>query len=387
METKPPLPVKSIDQSSSQRDPKNVDFLSTGDARIGLVINGFRSDYYGRMLDGACEYLLSSGYVPIVQPSYATPNGEYKAIHNLLECGCRGIIFQCDALSDTKLKQLMEQYKELALLNRVIDGYEHRCVYVDNALGVKQVARHLLDNGHTNVAMITGPRNKIIEVHTRTNEFVSSFKEQGYDIPLDLIVESDFTFDGGARSFRKLLGTHLPFTAVFAQNDGMAMGILEVCRQKGLRVPDDLSVVGFDDHDFINKVSIPSLTTVRQPAETIGKRAAELINELVAGSESVAALPPSYGRIVPELVERDTVALLAAPELKKDHELAKSLTSREVECLHWMAAGKTSGEIAIILAISESTVNFHLKNTLTKLNSNNRVQAVAKAVYGGIISP
>ena len=356
------------------------------ESRIGIVINHFGSSYYGKILDGACELLIQNGYLPLVQPSYLTTNRELGSLKYLRENFCEGMILQSDSLSDSKLQELLEQNPNLVLLNRYIPGFEDRCVHVDNKLGAQQVARHLLDNGHTNVAMITGPTSKLREVGVRTSAFVDEYSREGYNVSADLIVESDFSYKGGIRAFRKLLGTRLPFTALFVQNDTMAIAVLDDCRAKGIEVPQDLSVVGFDDHHNLLQGSMPELTTIRQPIEEIGRRAARLMNRLISGPEGIASLPLHYGRIVPELIERQSVALLATRGIRKDAKLARKLTERETECLQWIACGKTSGEIAIICAISESTVNYHLKNTLAKLNSSNRVHAVAKAVHSGIIT-
>lgn len=375
---------KKVFKSESSTDSN---LLQIKEARVGIIVRKLGLSHYGRMLDGACEYLISNGHSPILQPSYGSPHGEAKALNTLLSAGCEGIIFHCETFSDAKLKQLMSQHAEVILVSRIIEGFENRCVYLDNTLGGQIAARHLLDNGHTNVAMITGPDSECKEVQFRTDSFVQEFNLQGHAVSPELIFKSDFTFDGGMSNFRKMLSTQLPFTAVFAQNDKMAMGVLEVCQQKGLRVPEDLSVIGYDDHEQFRKFSNSGLTTIRQPNEEIGKRTAEMVTELITDARVAVARPPRCGRVTPELLVRDTVSLLIKPDLKKDEELGKDLTNREIECLHWMAAGKTSGEIGIILSISESTVNFHLKNTLIKLNSNNRVQAVAKAVHCNVISP
>jgi len=381
---------KSTDLISTHSDKAHfslddVGFSNKSQIRVGIVIHKFASSHFGQMLDGTCEQLINSGYTPVVQPGYGTSFGEYKAISTLLECDCKGIILHSEALPNSKLSQLMTEHEHVVLVNRVVEGFKNRCVYLDNELGAQQAARHLINNGHTNIAMITGPR-KTEDAAIRTRAFEEELNSQGIPLEPDLVVESEFSHTSGGRCFRKLLGTQLPFTAVFAQNDPIAAGVLEVCEEKGLRVPEDLSIVGFDDHHQFAQRSKPSLTTIRQPKPEIGRRSAELMNELLVGKEGSVELPANYGRVVPDLIERESVALLVKQESEKEKETAKTLTSREVECLHWIAAGKTSGEIAIILAISENTVNFHLKNSLIKLNSNNRVQAVAKAVQYNIIS-
>ena len=351
---------------------------------IGIVTTRLSTGFYGHMLDGVCKLLIRFGYNPVIMPTYSSAAAEMSAIELFLHHKLDGIIYQGDLLSDDQLRLLLDKYPQLVVLARQIAGVEERCAYIDNAHGAKQVARHLLENGHVNFAMVTGPRSKIHEVSIRSNAFIEELKCHGLKLPAELVVEGDYTFKSGIDAMRELLSVDLPFTAVFAQNDDMALGVMTHCREKGLRVPQDISIVGYDDLKQLAKIISLELTTVRQPMTEIGNRAAELLHSCINGDAQENPFPENYGRVLPILIERESVALLQKTQLHTD-EVSETLTNRETECLNWIASGKTSSEIAIILSITESTVNFHLKNILVKLDASNRVHAVTKAILNGLL--
>ena len=352
--------------------------------RIGIVINKYGSSYYGRILDGAGSQLQLYGYNAIVQSSNVSTFGERQAWESLLDCDCDGLIVHSDALPDKHLASMMAKTPMAVLMNRLLPGFESRCVYVDQHQGGKLAGMHLLELGHTELAMITGP-GKFRETAERTAGFIQALDTAGVLLDRERVVEGDFHFQCGVDAIYHLCDSGKPFTAVFVHNDPMAMGALEACRKLNIQVPEELSIIGYDDSNWA-RYSSPSLTTIRQPKREKGSRAAQIVHSLLEGAAHAEKLPADFGRILPELVVRESV-LDRHNDTRRVAQPEDQLTSRESECLHWMAAGKTSSEIAIVLSISESTVNFHLKNILVKLNASNRVHAVAKALSRSLIEP
>jgi DNA-binding LacI/PurR family transcriptional regulator len=144
---------------------------------------------------------------------------------------------------------------------------------------------HLLRLGHERVATITGPLN-MCAGQDRLEGYRQALAARGIPVDEDLIAEGDFTEGGGRAAMRRLL-PHRP-TAVFAASDMMAVGAIKVLREAGLRVPEDVAVVGFDDIPLASMVE-PPLTTVRQPIEQLGSMAVELLVSLMEnpGEETV----------------------------------------------------------------------------------------------------
>jgi len=170
---------------------------------------------------------------------------------------------------------------------------------------------------------------------------------------------------------------HADVTGIFFHNDEMAIGALLACRRLGIRVPQDISIIGFDGLPMCEYVT-PRLTSVEQPLLQLGEQAARIVCDLISGVEQSQRILGA--RYQPVLVERESVA---APPGHSQEQV--SLTQRELECLTWTANGKTSWEIAVILGVSESTATFHLRNAGNKLKASNRAHAVAKAMHQGLI--
>ncbi len=147
-------------------------------------------------------------------------------------------------------------------------------VVADNAGGARAVAQHLLDLGHRNIGVISGPP-LLTTNRDRLDSFRGALAEAGVALPRTHIVEANFSRDGGREAMHALI-EHVPdITAVFALNDPMAVGALAALRERSIRVPDDVSVIGFDDIPFTRDTT-PTLSTVHVPIVEMGVRAMEL---------------------------------------------------------------------------------------------------------------
>ncbi|HZC75177.1 MAG TPA: substrate-binding domain-containing protein, partial [Gaiellaceae bacterium] len=180
-------------------------------------------------------------------------------------------------------------------LERLLDT-EYRFVVIDPRLpldaripavssahssGAAEAVRHLLGLGHRRIAAITGPRDWVA-TEERRRGYHGALAAAGILPDPSLEIESDFEIAGGARAAADLLQRPDPPTAVFAFNDNLAIGTMHAARACGLRVPDDLSVVGFDDSEHASLVT-PELTTVRQPLAEMGRTAVNLLRRLLDG--------------------------------------------------------------------------------------------------------
>ncbi|MCY9782828.1 LacI family transcriptional regulator [Nocardiopsis sp. EMB25] len=152
-------------------------------------------------------------------------------------------------------------------------------VDVDNAGGARSAVRHLLDIGRRRIATIAGPQDMAAGVD-RLAGYRQVMEEAGLGVDERLVTAGDFSVDGGARAMERLLETAGDFDAVFAASDLMAVGALRVLRERGLRVPEDVAVVGFDD-TLVAQHCEPPLTTVRQPTVRMGQEMARLLADVV----------------------------------------------------------------------------------------------------------
>lgn len=171
-------------------------------------------------------------------------------------------------------------------------------VGADDRNGGILAARHLLDRGYTDLAVITGPAHASTG-RDRTAGFVSALESAGVVLAPERIVESSFGVDGGVAAGRALLDAPRPPRAIFAVSDTVAIGVMGAARDLGIRIPDDVALIGFNDIPTVAQLPVP-LTTIRSPAHRIGETAVRRLLDLVEGRE------PETIRLPVELVVRAT---------------------------------------------------------------------------------
>lgn len=157
-------------------------------------------------------------------------------------------------------------------------------VLVDNHLGGRQAAEYLVGLGHRQIAMLTGPHDSTASAG-RFAGFVDALHAAGIDVPPEAIVKGDGRYDGGVAAAADLLARGVLFTALFVFNDLMAFGAVNVLRRAGRRIPQDVSVIGFDDI-LVSRAMHPPLTTVAQPIAEMGRTAIDLLFTRLAQKES-----------------------------------------------------------------------------------------------------
>jgi LacI family transcriptional regulator len=355
---------------------------------IGAIVRSFHSLFYAQLLAGIAEEARRHDFDVITKLVEDSDVSELKAWRALKNAGCAGIIMNPKKLDAGQLEGIMKSSPRTALLNYSAAKYANQSVRIDNVYGGRMAAEHLIGLGHRHLAMITGPQS-YCSAADRSRGFIQAAKEHGLTVQPELIVEGNFKVQSGARAMADLLRAGVPFSAVFVQNDAMAIGAMHACASECISVPEEMSIMGYDD-TRLAKLSNPGLTTIRYPIGDAGAKAVQLL----AASLSAGAMDTSLHKfnqgLKPSLVERSSVAQAYAPDAHSAtlnvHKSAATLTQRERECLQLMAMGATNVLVAEKLAISEHTVNFHLKNSLLKLQAKNRTHAVALALRTEAIS-
>jgi len=346
-------------------------------ARIGISINELQSPYYGAIVDGALLYLKERGVNAIVHLNSHLRTGELEAWEFIRNKHFDSCLVHCNHLTDDELAMLMGEHANVVLLNRCIPGFDKRCVRNDCNTGGAMAALYLLENGHTELAVVTGP-SSYHQTQLRTDGFNQALKSWNQEVPEALFLESDFTEFGGALAMEEILDHTRNFSAVFFQNDEMAVGALEYCYRNKILVPQSMSVIGFDGLK-IGQFVAPKLTTIKQPLRLIGREAGRIALNLIDTSIDSERENVVNNSFVPALVEGGSVRSIA------DLVQMVRLTRREKECLEWSAHGKTAWEIGRILGISVRTVNNHLSNSFKRLSVTNRSEAIAKSIREGLI--
>ncbi|HEX7084671.1 MAG TPA: LacI family DNA-binding transcriptional regulator [Gaiellaceae bacterium] len=255
--------------------------LSSGRTGIvGTTLPHVNAEYFGTILSGAAEALYEEDMRIVLCPTLHEHEREVTLLERLMRGTTDGALLLLPAESTEELRALQRQGFPFV----VVDPREHvpdgvPVVSAAHAAGAKEATEHLLSLGHRRIGAITG------EVGwAATEERLLGFRAalSQYDLLPDasLIVPTDWQIPSGYEAAVKLLGRPDRPTAIFAFNDNVAVGVFQAARLHGLRVPDDLSIVGFDDLEEAQIVD-PQLTTVRQPLAELGRMGASLLMRLI----------------------------------------------------------------------------------------------------------
>jgi LacI family transcriptional regulator len=274
---------------------------------LGLVIPMgvsaiFSDPFFPLFIQGVsttCNALDYSVMLWLAEPEY-----ERRTIRQILYNGLvDGVIVASMLTDDTIIERLAEGRLPFVLTGRHPTRPQLNYVDVDNRASSRNLVMYLFRQGYSRVAMITGPQNMIAGMD-RFLGYQDAYEEIGRVIDLDLVETGDFTDNSGYFAMRRLLQRKPD--AVFAGSDPMALGALRAIQEAGLRIPEDIAVVGFDDLPQSAKAS-PPLTTVRQPIQRSGARAAELLIDIILHPET----QPRHEILPTELVIRQSCGGLA----------------------------------------------------------------------------
>jgi LacI family transcriptional regulator len=265
---------------------------------IGVLIPDITNPLFPPILRGIEDRLDEAGYTSLIVNTDNDPERERVYLETMRDRQVDGLI-SATARLDRELAELAGGGMPLVLVNRSLEDGSVPAVTVDDRRGIALAVEHVVELGHRQIGHIAGPQN-LSTGHRRYAGFLEAMGEAGLDAPEKLISLGEvFTEEEGARACAALLDAARSITAIVAGNDLMAIGCYDVIEERGLRCPDDISVVGFNDMPFLDKLR-PPLTSVRIPQREIGKVAADLL--LLQLSDG----PPAASEMLlePELVVR-----------------------------------------------------------------------------------
>ncbi len=253
--------------------------LATGTSRaVGVVVPDAAGPLYGRMLRGVGDVLEAAGYTHIIGTSARDPDREARTLRDLSARKVDAVVLIGSSLDGVALRALWAVLPPVVLVEQEGGEVRSPTVTVDNEGAAYTATRYLIARGHTRIAHVRGPRRAGQE---RYAGYRRALREAG--LAEGPVVQGDFSEPGGYRAMRALL-EQPGFTAVFLANDRMALGAYRALREAGVRIPEEVSVVGFDDLAFAAYLD-PPLTTLRQPAYEMGRAAASAVLSRLSGAE------------------------------------------------------------------------------------------------------
>ncbi len=242
---------------------------------VGVLVSEVYGPFFGAMLSGIESELRSAGKLAMFATGHSDAAQEQEAIKFLLDRNCDALILHVEALSDEFLLEQKYGALPFVILNRLVPGLEDNCINVDNELGGYEATNLLLKMGHREIAYISGPLTWG-DASARLAGHKRALRQHGQQFDERLLVEGDYHEISGGNGMTQLLQQGLPFTAVVCANDEMAAGALEMIRARGMSMPEDMSIVGFDNSP-VSRYLHPKLTTVDFPVADMGRMAAHWV--------------------------------------------------------------------------------------------------------------
>lgn len=242
---------------------------------VALIVHDVSDPYFAEIAGGALRVAADHERLVVICTTFRDPEREAAYVSEMRAQRAHAVLVAGSSSAEvgSRLATELEAYhREGGRVALMTAGQGYPAAVPDNLEGGRQAALHLIGQGHRRLGVVAGPAH-LGAVQERLRGFESVVAEAGLEAPE--VVHSDFTRDGGAAAARRLLGRHAGITAVLAQNDLMAIGVLRHASAVGRAVPGDLSVMGFDDIPLAADLQ-PGLSTIRVPMEEIGAAAMRL---------------------------------------------------------------------------------------------------------------
>lgn len=268
---------------------------------IGIILPDIENPFFAMMAKTIENTAEKLNYNVILCNSYNSTDKEEKYVKLLISKLVDGVIFASGGKSEDNLNILKENKIPFVLVDRYVESInEYSGVFCSNEQGIKLGVEYLYSKNKRKIAFVTGHKSlKIGEI--RYNAFKKVAEQLGvYDEKL--IVEDDFTIEGGMNSTRKLLALNKTIDAIFYSSDVMALGGFKVLIREGYKVPKDISILGYDNIN-VSSILEPELTTIAQPIYEMGEKACELLVNMINGATEKQVVS-----LYATLIERDTVS-------------------------------------------------------------------------------
>lgn len=243
---------------------------------IGLVVPDFVPLHaFANIIKYTEESALQHDFNLILGNNHDNPDIEERFIDNLIRRSVDGIIFSRVSDESRVLKILHKRDIPIVVIDRALEDESVPSVVINNYRAGELSAEHLVSLGHKHIVCITGPLN-ITLCRERVKGFKQVLMDHNIGFYEECIFEGDFKLEAGMRGIASLLRSHEKITAVWAHNDIMAAGVIKELHKRGMKVPDDMSVIGMDDTSLANMIT-PALTTIKQPFKEMSEKAVEMI--------------------------------------------------------------------------------------------------------------
>jgi len=286
--------------------PNNIaSALRSGKSKlIGVVVPTTNRNFFSSVARGIDDVANKLNYQVIISQSYDSYEKEVQNIEALMSARVDGIIASVSKNTENfdHFKRVMDKGIPLVLFDRITNELDVSQVVIDDYQGAYQVVEHLIQQGYKRIAHFTSPK-KINIYKERLRGYLDALFDNNIDPDPALIVESNMQLEDGKNSMIELIGRNITFDAVFSSSDYAAMGAMQVLKQHGKRIPQDVGMAGFGNEPFTSFTD-PSLTTVDQVNISMGHVAAETFFDLLQNPKKASIQQKTV--LKPEVIFRDS---------------------------------------------------------------------------------
>ena len=272
---------------------------------VGLLVSELHGSYFGDLMSTVENVLKQNGKHVIITAGHVDEKREHEAIEFLKSRRCDALILHAEAVSDEYLKQLVDSSIPVVVINRKVDELNDNCFVVDNEQGGYLATQAVINAGHKNIGYISGPLFKK-DASDRLSGHKRALEEAGITFEETSMFEGDYHESAGQEGMLHLQKHYPNFTALVCANDEMASGAMTAAREAGFDIPEQLSIVGFDNVLF-SRYLYPKLTTINNPIHAMGEMAAYWVLQHVYNIKSPTPIEHLF---VPEVINRDTLGNL-----------------------------------------------------------------------------
>jgi len=274
--------LHAIEQLNYQPNLLARQFRRTETKTILVVVPTIMNNVFPQIIGGIDAAANEHGFKVLLGNTNRDPEKTSIFINELKQKQVDGMILLTIPLEEKVINEVAAKYP-VVLTSDYNEGLNIPTVAIDNISCGREATEHLIKLGHKRIAHITGPLEISIS-RDRLKGYHQAVLQHEVDLDSLLVQEGDYSFESGYNQMLKLLAIENPPTAVFAGNDVMAMGVVKAAKSQGLKVPEDIAVVGFDNIKF-SEIFEPALTTIEQPFFEMGKRSMELLLQQINGEK------------------------------------------------------------------------------------------------------
>jgi len=312
-------PVSADVRAKVERAIRDLNYVPSAVARslkarstatIGLLVPNGTDPYFAELARGVEDTCAAKGYCVIFCNSDDDPAKQQGYLRVLREKRIDGLIVASAGEDAVLAESLSNAGEPIVVVDRNIEGLNADLVQIDHERGAWLATRHLLSLGHVRIGCITGPVTGAVSA-MRVHGFLRALAQHGIEVDKDAIVEGDVSGAGGYHAAQRLFETMRP-SAIFAGNDMMGIGALRAAAERGIAVPKDCSIIGFDDIEMA-RYTYPSLSTVGNSVRTLGEIAAQTLIERIVGTASAGgasggapSMPVRRRVVAPQLIARES---------------------------------------------------------------------------------